>query len=714
MAQTINPFGKKIIKVETQFCGQPLSLEVGRVGFRTSASVLARYGDTVVMGTAMVSPETVQGLDYFPLSIDYEEKFYAAGKISGSRFIKREGRPSDEAVLIGRLIDRPIRPLWPKGYRHEVQGVATVLSMDPNFRPDAIAMIAMSAAFMLTGVPFEGPVASVRVGLKDGKPQAFLTPQELESGALDLVVAGTKDAIMMVEAGAREVTEKQTVEALEYAHKIIRPAIDLQTELAKKVGVTPQEYELLLPDEQIQKAVDSWTEDKLGPGLRIPYPERNDLVSDLRHKMHEHFRKKVGEEEFAAAKADYDESFDTVVHKDVREGILKEGIRPDGRKLDEIRPLSSEVGFLPRAHGSSLFTRGVTQAMNIVTLAPLSYVQLIDTMEREGERRYLHHYNAPGYTVGEVRRLGAPGRREIGHGYLAERALAAVLPAEADFPYTIRSVTEIMSQNGSTSMAATCSSCMALMDAGVPISAPVSGIAMGLMTDGKKAVILSDIADAEDFAGDMDFKVAGTEKGITALQMDMKVHGLPIETLSNALEQSKEGRSEILRHMVETIPEPRKQMSPYAPRVEAITINPEKIREVIGKGGETINKIIAETGAEIDIKDDGTVMIASPDQKSIQAAIQFIRTLTAEPEVGKIYENCRVVSVLEFGAFVEVLPGKEGLVHVSEMAEERVNKPSDVVKEGDKVTVKLVAIDDRGRLQLSMKAAARDLKERKV
>jgi polyribonucleotide nucleotidyltransferase len=713
MAQTINPFGKKIIKVEAEFCGQPLSLEVGRVGFRTSASVLVRYGDTVVLGTAMVSPETVKGMDYFPLSIDYEEKFYAAGKISGSRFIKREGRPSDDAVLIGRLIDRPIRPLWPKGYRHEVQGVATVLSMDPNFRPDSIAMIAMSAAFMLTGVPFEGPVAGVRLGLKDGKPQAFLPAKELDEGELDLVVAGTKDAIMMVEAGAREVTEKQIVEALEYAHKAIQPAITAQIELAKKIGVKPQEYELMLPDETIQKSVTAWVDGKMGKALRVPYPERNDLVSDLRHKMHEHFRAQAGEEEFDAAKADYDEAFDMAVHKDVRAGILEEGVRPDGRKLTEIRPLSSEVGFLPRAHGSSLFTRGVTQAMNIVTLAPLSYVQLVDTMESERERRYMHHYNAPGYTVGEVRRLGSPGRREIGHGYLAERALLTVLPPESEFPYTIRSVTEIMSQNGSTSMAATCSSCMALMDAGVPITAPVSGIAMGLMTDGKKSVIMSDIADAEDFAGDMDFKVAGTAKGITALQMDMKVHGLPVATLSQALQQAKDGRDEILKHMLSVLPAARGQMSPHAPRVEAIQINPEKIREVIGKGGETINKIIAETGTEIDIKDDGTVMIASPDQKSIEAAIQWVRTLTAEPEVGKIYENCRVVSVLEFGAFVEILPGKEGLVHVSEMAEERVNKPSDVVKEGDKVTVKLVAVDDRGRLQLSMKAAAREQKDKK-
>jgi polyribonucleotide nucleotidyltransferase len=709
----INPFGKKIIKVSTDFCGRELSLEVGRVGFRTSASVLARYGDTVVLGTAMVSPEAVHGMDYFPLSIDYEEKFYAAGKISGSRFIKREGRPSDEAILIGRLIDRPIRPLWPKGYRHEVQGVASVLSLDPDFRPDSIAMIAMSAAFMLTGVPFEGPVSGVRIGLKDGQPQAFLSAKDLDEGGLDLVVAGTKDAIMMVEAGASEVSEEVIADALAYGHKAIQPAIDLQDELTKKIGVTPQDYELILPAEDIQKAVWEWVEGKMGKALRAPYPERNNLVADLRHKMREQFEKELGEEEFAQVKAIYDEAFDMAVHKDVREGILNDGVRPDGRKLTEIRPLSSEVGLLPRAHGSSLFTRGVTQAFNIVTLAPLSYAQMVDTMEvSDGERRYMHHYNAPGYTVGEVRRLGSPGRREIGHGYLAERALSAVLPAEADFPYTMRSVTEIMSQNGSTSMAAACSSCLALMDAGVPIKAPVSGIAMGLMTDGKKSVIMSDIADAEDFAGDMDFKVAGTAKGITALQMDMKVHGLPVETLKKALMQGKTGRAEILKHMLTTIAEPRQDLSPYAPRVEAITINPEKIREVIGKGGETINKIVAETGAEIDIKDDGTVMIASPDKKSIDAAIQFIRHLTAEPEVGKIYEDCRVVSVLDFGAFVEILPGKEGLVHVSEMKEERVEKPSDVVKEGDKVAVKLVAVDDRGRLQLSMRAAQRELNDK--
>ncbi len=708
MGSTINPFGKKIITVKTDFCGRELTLEVNRVGFRASAAVMARYGDTVILATAGVSGKPMKGFDYFPLSIDYEEKMYAAGKISGSRFIKREGRPSDDAVLIGRLIDRPIRPLWPKGYRHEVQGVATVLSMDPDFRPDAVAMIALSAAFMLTGAPFDGPVAGVRVGLVEGKPKAFATPAELDEGQLDLVVAGTKDGIMMVEAGASEVTEDQVAEALEYAYKIIQPAIKLQNELAEKVGVTAQEYELSLPSKDIQTEVDKWLDGKLGDKLRGPYPERQEKMHQIRQDLIAHFSDKLGEDEFAAVANDYEEAFGLATNKDVRKGILEKGLRPDGRKPEEVRQLSSEVGLLPRTHGSSLFTRGMTQALNIVTLAPLSYSQMVDTMEREGERRYFHHYNAPGYTVGEVRRLGGPGRREIGHGYLAERALTAVLPDEADFPYSIRSATEIMSQHGSTSMAATCSSCLALMDAGVPLKAPVSGIAMGLMVEGSKVVVLSDIADAEDFAGDMDFKVTGTSKGITALQMDMKVHGLSADVLKKALMQGKQGRAHILEHMLTTLAGPRKEMSPYAPRVEAIQINPEKIREVIGKGGETIQRITAETGAQIDIKDDGTVMIASPDGKSIDAAREWIQNIVAEPEVGRIYTDCRVVSVLDFGAFVEILPGKEGLVHVSEMKEERIDKPSDVVNEGDRVDVKLVAIDDRGRLQLSMKAVGRE------
>jgi polyribonucleotide nucleotidyltransferase len=516
----------------------------------------------------------------------------------------------------------------------------------------------------------------------------------------------------MVEAGANEVDEAVVVAGLEWAHKMYQPAIELQKELAAKVAPKAQEYTLILPDEAKQKEVDAWVKNKLGEGVRKPYPERNELINQLRWDFHEAMAATVGDD-YSAQRDEYDEAFTMAVHKDVRRGIVEDGVRPDGRKLDEIRPLSSEVGLLPRAHGSSLFTRGMTQGMNIVTLAPLSYVQLVDTMEVSGERRYMHHYNAPGYTVGEVRRLGSPGRREIGHGYLAERALTAVLPSEAEFPYTIRSVTEIMSQNGSTSMAATCSSCLALMDAGVPLKAPVSGIAMGLMTEGDKYWVMSDIADAEDFAGDMDFKVTGTSKGITALQMDMKVHGLPVSTLAAAIAQGKEGRAEILKHMLTTLSEPRKEMSPYAPRVESIQINPDRIREIIGKGGETIQKITGETGTEIDIKDDGTIMIASPDGDSIQRAKDWIFSIVEDPEVGKIYYDKPVVSVLDFGAFVQILPGKDGLVHVSEMSEERVASPSDVVKEGDLVTVKLVAIDDRGRLQLSMKAAARELNKKK-
>ncbi|PIZ61813.1 polyribonucleotide nucleotidyltransferase [Candidatus Saccharibacteria bacterium CG_4_10_14_0_2_um_filter_52_9] len=709
MGHTKNPLGKDIIKIETELCGKTLSLEVGLVGYRTSGSVLARYGDTVVLGTAMVGNKPIS-MDYFPLSIDYEEKMYAAGKVSGSRFIKREGRPSDDAVLIGRLIDRPIRPLWPKGYRHEAQGVATVLSMDPDFRPDMIAMIAISTAFMLSGAPFEGPVAGLRIGLVDGQFKAFASLEELDEGGLDLVVAGTSAGVMMVEAGASEVTEDQVADAIAFAFEAMQPAIKLQKELLEKVGVTKQEYVLSLPDEAIQTEVDKWLDGRLGEDLRKPYPERNVIVQQLKEEMHTALAEKHGED-YEPLQSHFDEAFQTALHKDVRKGIVDHQLRPDGRKLTEIRELRSEISLLPRAHGSSLFTRGLTQALNIITLAPLSMVQLVDTMEREGERRYLHHYNAPGWTVGEVRRMGSPGRREIGHGYLAERALTAVLPSEAEFPYMIRSVTEIMSQNGSTSMAATCSSVMALLDAGVPLKAPVSGIAMGLMIDGDKPYIMSDIADAEDFAGDMDFKVTGTAKGITALQMDMKVHGLPVSVLKLALEQGKDGRAHILEHMLTVIAEPKK-MSPYAPRVESIQINPDKIREVIGKGGETIQKITAETGADIDIKDDGTIMIASPNGESIHAAKQWIETIVAEPEVGKIYVDVPVVSVMDFGAFVQIMPGKDGLVHISELSEDRVAKTSDVVKEGQLVTVKLVAVDDRGRLQLSMKAAARELADK--
>lgn len=701
----INPNGKDIFSVETELCGRPLKLEVNRVGFRASGSVLVTYGDTVVLGSVSVGTRPVV-LDYFPLSIDYEEKFYAAGKISGSRFIKREGRPSDDAVLISRLIDRPIRPLFPKGYRQEVQVISTVLSMDPTFRPDMVAMIAASAALMLTGTPFDGPIAGLRVGRVNGEFKAFLSSEQREQSDLDLVVAGTKDGITMVEAGAEEVPEEVIVDAMAWAYEAFQPAIALQNELKAKVAPAEREYTLVLPNEDIQKEADVWVEGKFGEAIRRAYPERNEVINEIRLAFHvEMAEKQGGEEAYKPLRDEYDEAFTKALHADVRKGIVKDNVRPDGRKLDEIRELSSEVGFLPRAHGSSLFTRGVTQGMNIVTLAPLSYAQMVDTMERtDDERRYMHHYNAPPYTVGETGRLGSPGRREIGHGYLAERALTAVLPTEEEFPYAIRSVTEIMSQNGSTSMAATCSSCLALMDAGVPLKRPVSGIAMGLMMDGNTPYVLSDIADAEDFAGDMDFKVTGTDKGVTAMQMDMKVHSLPVEVLRQAVEQSKPGRLHILEHMVETLATPRDHLSPYAPRIEKLMVNPEKIGAIIGKGGETINKITKETGAEIDIKDDGLVTISAVDTSSIERALAWVKSLVEEPEVGKIYEGT-VVSIKDFGAFINIMPGIDGMCHISAMSDGRVEKVTDVLKEGQTVRVKLMAIDDRGRLSLSMRPA---------
>ena len=719
--EIINPNGKKTVSVSCDWLGRKLTLEVNRVGFRTTSSVLVTYGDTVVLGSVVVGTKPVVQ-DFFPLSIDYEEKFYAAGKISASRFIKREGKPADEAVLVGRLIDRPIRPLFPKGYRQEVQVVCTVLSMDPSFRPDCVAMIAASAALMNAGVPFDGPVAGIRIGRIGGEFKGFLSPEERAQSPLDLVVACKDGKVVMVEAGANEVPEDTIIEAMHWAVENVQPVLDLQRQLAKTVAAPEQEYELVLPDEEVTKEVEEWTKGRFGSKIRGNVMERAQMLDDMKYAMHDEFALSKGQGETDNEKVAwyddnlrdvYDQAFELAVHKEVRRGILEEGVRPDGRKLTEVRPLSSQVGILPRVHGSSLFTRGVTQAMNIVTLAPLSYSQDVDTMEvTDGKRRYMHHYNAPSYTVGEPGRLGSPGRREIGHGYLAERALLPVLPSEEDFPYAIRSVTEIMSQNGSTSMAATCSSCMALMDAGVPLKRPVSGVAMGLMvdvpkgqpieaSDVDKAYVLTDLMDAEDFAGDMDFKVTGTTEGITALQMDMKVHGLPVEILEKAIKQSHEGRMFILNHLLEVIPEPRKKISEFAPRIEKIKISKDKIGAVIGKGGEMINKITSETGAGVDIAEDGLVTISGNNSESIEKALEWVKGLTEEPEVGKIY-NGTVVSIKDFGAFVNILPGIDGMLHISQIVEgKRLKSVEEVLHVGDKVKVRLVAID-HGKLSLSM------------
>lgn len=716
--EIINPTGKHTFSVSTDFCGRELKIEVNRVGFRTTSSVLVTYGDTVVLGSVVVSEKPVIQ-DFFPLSIDYEEKFYAAGKISGSKFIKREGKPADEAVLIGRLIDRPIRPLFPKGYRQEVQVVTTVLSMDPSFRPDVVAMLAASSSLLNAGVPFDGPVAGLRIGRINGKFKAFLSKEEREQSDLDLVVAVKDQKVVMVEAGANEVPENVIIEAMRWAVENIQPALNLQKQLRDKLEITEKAYELSLPDQVITEKVEAWTlahfkgeDGKTGTKIRGNVLDRKRIADTLRDEMDAEFALELGEGDTSEEKiADYDahlkaefhNAYELAIHHEVRRAIVEDGVRPDGRKLNEVRPLSSQVSILPRVHGSSLFTRGLTQAMNIVTLAPLSYAQVVDTMEvTDGERRYMHHYNAPSYTVGETGRIGSPGRREIGHGYLAERALLPVLPSKEDFPYTIRSVTEIMSQNGSTSMAATCSSCLALMDAGVPLKSPVSGVAMGLMLDGETPHVLTDLMDAEDFAGDMDFKVTGTRKGITALQMDMKVHGLPVDILEKAINQSHEGRMFILDHMLSVLPAPRAELSPYAPRIEKLIVSPDKIGAIIGKGGEMINKITSGTGAEVDIDDSGLITISGTDPEKIQHAIDWIKSLVEEPEVGKIYKG-KVVSIKDFGAFVNILPGIDGMLHISQISEKRLDKVEDALHLGDVIKVRLESIDDKGRLSLSMR-----------
>ena len=702
MSKIIHPFGGKTQHFTTEFAGRELTIETGTMGFLADGAVTVRYGDTVVLGTAVVSNLPRPGMDFFPLLIDYEERFYATGKISGSRFIKREGRASEHATLSARLIDRPVRPLFPKGFRNDVQSVAMVISADLEYAPNIIAMTAVSTALMLSGAPFEGPVAGVRVGLIDDKLVAFPSEQQMQNSKLDLTVAGTKDAIMMVEAGANEVDEETMIRAIELAHKAIQPLIKLQEEVVAALGTKAKPFELVTADEDLVAAITHFLEGKLGAAVRHQdHYARHDAIRNLESETLEHFGENYERPALEVA-------FRKVIDYEIRRGILEDGARPDGRKTDEVRAISATVGLLPRTHGSALFTRGSTQVLNVTTLGSTSYAQLIDTMEEDTTKRYMHHYNAPGYSGGEVKPMRSPGRREIGHGALAERALLPVIPTVEDFPYTIRTVSEVLSQNGSSSMASVCGSTLSLMDAGVPIAKPVAGIAMGLIIDHAKGkdnyIILTDIQGAEDFAGDMDFKVAGTKDGITALQMDIKVKGITPEIMRNALAQARVGRDHIMSKMMEVLDAPRTEMSQYAPRISKLMIAPEKIKDVIGKGGETINRIIAETGVEIDIEDSGLVMIASTDADGAERAIAIIRGLTEDPEVGTIYTGT-VVKLMEFGAFVNVMPGKDGLVHVSQMSDTRVERVSDVVKLGDKVRVKLLEIDSQGRLNLSMKAA---------
>lgn len=684
---------------EMELAGRKLSVETGRVAQLADASVLVRYGDTVVLVTACASDEPKEGIDFFPLSVDYEERLYAVGKIPGG-FIKREGKPTEKAILSARLIDRPIRPLFPKGYRNDVQVVATVLSVDQDNLPEVAAMIGSSAALTISSIPFGGPTGSVLVGLIDG--QYVLNPnlEEREKSDLHLVVSGTKDAVMMVEAGAKEVSEDVMLGAIMFAHEHIKKIVAFIEEIAAKVGKEKKEYIVFKPEEEIENAVREYATQKMLDAIRTPDKiERQSKIDEVKAETLGRFA-----EIFPEKEKDIDAVLYDILKEQVRKLITEEGIRPDDRKTDEIRPISCEVGLLPRVHGSGLFTRGQTQVLTVATLGALGDVQILDGLTDEETKRYMHHYNFPPYSVGETRFMRGPGRREIGHGALAERALEPMIPSEEEFPYTIRLVSEVLSSNGSTSMGSVCGSTLALMDAGVPIKAPVAGVAMGLMKEKDKVAILTDIQGMEDFLGDMDFKVAGTSKGITAIQMDIKIAGIDRPILERALEQARLGRLFILDKMLSVISKPRKELSPYAPKIISTRIDPDKIREVIGPGGKTINKIIAETNVKIDIEDDGKVFIAAVNQADGEKALKMIEGLTSEVQEGQIYLG-KVARITNFGAFVEILPGKEGLVHISKLDTKRVEKVEDVVSIGDEILVKVTDIDKQGRINLSRRHA---------
>ncbi len=676
--------------------GRTLTIETGELAKQAGGAVMVRYGDTAVLVTATGSKEA-KDIDFFPLTVDYEEKMYAVGRIPGG-FIKREARPPETAILNSRLIDRPIRPLFDKGVRNEVHVVATVMSVDYDCDPAICGMIGASAALTISDIPWNGPIAGVRMGRVNGEFVVNPTKAQLEETDLNVVVAGTKDAILMVEGGAQEVPEEVLLEVIMAAHEEIKKIVAFQEEFQPKVGKVKREFPNKDVPEEIVAAVKAFAHDKLDVAVRCAdKQQRDEQENAVRAETYEHF-----EEIYPENMNDVRLAFDKLVKEVVRHMITVEKIRPDGRQLDEVRPITCRVGVLPRTHGSGLFTRGQTQVLNITTLAPLSEKQTIDGIGIDTEKRYIHHYNFPSFSVGETRSSRGPGRREIGHGALAERALVPVIPSEADFPYAMRLVSEVLESNGSSSMASVCGSTLSLMDAGVPIKAPVAGIAMGLVTKDDHYTILTDIQGMEDALGDMDFKVAGTAKGVTAIQMDIKISGLSREILHEALEQAHKGRMHIMGIMMETINAPRESMSAFAPRIITMNINPDKIRDVIGSGGKVIRGIIEETGAKIDIEDDGTIFIAATEQSSADKAIEIITNLTKEVEVGEVYMG-KVTRLMAFGAFVEVLPGKEGLVHISKLAKERVEKVEDVVNVGDEIMVKVIEIDKQGRVNLSRK-----------
>lgn len=683
---------------EMELGGRKLVIENGKMAKQANGAVLVRYGDTVVLVTATASAEPREGVDFFPLTVDYEEKMYAAGKIPGG-FIKREGRPSSDAILCARLIDRPIRPLFPKGYRNDVQIVATVMSVEQDNAPELAAMIGASAALTVSDIPFNGPIAGVRVGRVNDEFVINPTEEQRKVSTLNLTVAGSYDAVMMVEAGANELPEEVILDAILFGHQEIKRIVEFQNEIRNECGKEKREAKLFTVPEELMTAVRDYTKDRLDEATRNPDKlDRDAHIADINAEAMEHFLVEYPEmdKEIAIALHDIEKEI-------VRRMITHEKIRPDGREVEEVRPVSCEVGLLPRTHGSGLFTRGQTQILTVTTLGPLGDEQIIDGLGPETTKHYIHHYNFPGYSVGEAKPIRSPGRREIGHGALAERALVPVIPTTEEFPYTIRLVSEVLESNGSSSMGSVCGSTLSLMNAGVPIKRPVSGVAMGLVKEGDKYTILTDIQGMEDALGDMDFKVAGTTEGVTAIQMDIKVAGIDRDILYSALQQAKRGRAFILGKMLECIDKPAAELSPYAPRVETIKIKVDKIRDVIGTGGKVVKKIIDETGVQIDIHEDGNIFISSVDAEGMKKARQMIEDIVREVEVGEVYTG-KVTRLMKFGAFIEVLPGKEGLCHISQLADHRVEKVDDVVQVGDQLQVKVVEIDDKGRVNLSHKA----------
>ena len=689
---------------ETTFCGRPLSVEIGQVAKQANGAALIRYGETTVLSAAVMSKKMASG-DFFPLQVNYEEKMYAAGKFPGG-FNKREGRPSLDATLTARLIDRPIRPMFAEGFRNEVQIINTVLSYDEDASAPMAAMFGSSLALAISDIPFDGPIAGVQVGYVDGELIINPSQAQKESSLLELTVAGSRDAINMVESGAKELSEEVMLEALLKGHEAVRDLIAFQDEIVKAVGKEKAEVELLQVDADLQAEIIQNYNSQLQAAVQVEEKKAREAATEaIKEEVIAAYEEKHAEhEEFERIMRDVAEILEQMEHAEVRRLITEDKIRPDGRRVDEIRPLEAEIDFLPKVHGSGLFTRGQTQALSVLTLAPMGETQIVDGLDPEYKKRFLHHYNFPQYSVGETGRYGAPGRRELGHGALGERALAQVLPSLEEFPYAIRLVAEVLESNGSSSQASICAGTLALMAGGVPIKAPVAGIAMGLISDGSNYTILTDIQGLEDHFGDMDFKVAGTREGITALQMDIKIKGITPQILQEALAQAKKARFEILDLIEAIIPEPRKELAPTAPKIDTIKIDVDKIKVVIGKGGETIDKIIDETGVKIDIDEEGNVSIYSSDQDAINRAKEIIASLVREAKVGEVYHNAKVVRIEKFGAFVNLFDKTDALVHISEIAWTRTEKVSDVLEVGEEVDVKVIKIDDKGRIDASMKS----------